>query len=116
MAAVTKGTAHVHGIVAGVGAITNATVLSFNLDADPVNRNTTVNEIGNVIERRYDDITKTGSITLKIRSAYTVAAAATQITYDSVIYLIEKVGRAETSGDFVVITYDIITSEYITLA
>jgi len=116
MAAVTKGTAHVWGIAAGTSAITNATVLSFSLDEEAVNTGTTVNEIGNVIERRYDDITKTGSITLKIRSGYTVAAAATQITYNSILYIVEKVARAEQSGDFVVITYDIKTSEYVTLS
>jgi hypothetical protein len=116
MAAVTKGTAHVFGIQAGVGAVTDATVLSFSLDEEHANQATTVNEIGNKIEDRRDDNTKTGSITLKIRSGYTVAAAATQITYDSVIYLITKVGKAEQAGDFVVITYDILTSEYITLS
>lgn len=116
MAAVTKGTAHVWGIAAGVGAVTNATVLSFSMDDEPANKGVTVNEIGNVIEKRYDDLTKKGSITLKIRSGYTVAAAATQLTFNSVIYIITKVGRAEQSGDFVVITYDIETSEYITLA
>jgi len=116
MAAITKGTAHVWGIAAGVGAITNATVLSFNLDEEHANKGSTVNEIGNLIEERYDDLTKTGSITLKIRAAYTVAAAATQITYNTVLYVITKVGRAEQSGDFVVITYDIKTSEYITLS
>ena len=116
MAAVVKGTAHVYGIAAGVDAITNATVLSFSLDSEHANKASTVNEIGNLIEERYDDLTATGSITLKIRSAYTVAAAATQITYNSIKYVITKVGRAEQSGDFVVITYDIKNSEFITLS
>jgi hypothetical protein len=115
MAAVTKGTAHVWGIGAGVGAIANATVLSFNIDDEHANVGQTVNEIGNKIEDRRDDLTKTGTITLKIRTAYTVAAAATQLTYNSVLYLITKVGRAEQSGDFVVITYSILTSEFVTL-
>jgi hypothetical protein len=30
-------------------------------------------------------------------------------------YQINKVGRAEQAGDFVIITYDVETSEYITL-
>lgn len=116
MPLVTSGTAHVFGIGVGVGGVTNATVVSFNLDSEHANASTTVNELGNKIEDRRDDLTKTGSITLKIRSAYTVLASAATITYDGVKYLITKVGRAEQSGDFVVITYDIMTSEYITLS
>lgn len=115
MAAIDKGTAHVFGIAAGVGAITNATVLSFNINDEHANKAETKNEIGNLIEERMDDLTKIGTITLKIRSGYTVAAAATVLVYQTVSYLITKVGRAETSGDFVVITYDIKSSEYITL-
>ena len=116
MAATVKGTAHIFGIVAGVAAVTNATVLSFSLDHEHANKASTVNEIGNLIEERYDDLTKTGSITLKIRSGYSVLEAATQITYNSVIYVITKVGRAEQAADFVIITYDIKTSEFITLS
>ena len=110
-----KGTAHVYGIAAGVGAVTNATVVSVNFDSQHANTAETVNEIGNVIERRYDDLTNTGTITLKIRSTFTVAAAATQITYNAVIYLVTAVGTAEEAQGFVVITYSIMKSEYITL-
>lgn len=116
MAVTVKGTAHVFGIAAGVGAVTNATVLSFSLDEEHQNQAQTVNEIGNEIERRYDDLAKTGSITLRIRAGYSVAAAATNLTYDSVAYIIESVGRAEEAQGFVVITYNIRTSEYISLA
>lgn len=116
MAAETKGTAHLWHITAGVGAITNATVTAFSIDSEHANKGVTLNEIGNKIEDRRDDLTKTGSITLKIRSAYTVAVAFTNITYDSVKYQINKVSRAEQAGDSVTVTYDIETSEYITLA
>ncbi len=119
MAATVLGTAHIYGIVAGVGGITNATVLSFSLDEEHANKAETVNEEGNVIERRYDDLTKTGSITLKIRAGYTVAAAASTITYPTsggVKYVIEKVGRSEQAGDFVIVTYDIKTSANVTLS
>lgn len=116
MAAVTKGTAHLFGIQAGVGAIGDATVLSFNLDEEHANVATTINEIGNEIEDRRDDLHKTGTITLKIRAAYTELDAADQITYDSVIYLITKKGRVEQAGDFLVITYSIKTTEYVTLS
>lgn len=116
MAAIVKGTAHVWGIEAGTGAVTNATVLSFSLDKEHQNQAQTVDEIGNEIERRYDDLAKTGSITLRIRTGYTEATAASTLAYDGVTYIIESVGRAEESQGFVVITYNLRTSEYISLA
>jgi len=116
MASQTKGTAHLHGITGGVGVIANATVLSTNLESEHANKLVTVNEIGNKIEDTRDDLTTTGTITLKIRSAYTVATVFSNITYNSVTYQINKVGRAEQAGDFTIITYDVEKSEYITLA
>lgn len=115
MALVTKGTAHLYGIIAGVGAIANATVLSFSTDSTHANVGETVSEIGNKIEHRTDDLTVTGTITIRARAAYAVLAAAAQITYDSVIYRINSVGRAEESQGFVTITYAIERNEYITL-
>jgi hypothetical protein len=110
-----KGTAHLWHITAGVAAITNATVVSFSLDSEHANVAVTLNELGNKIEDRRDDLTKTGSITLRIRAGYTVAAAFTNITYGGETFMITKVGRAEAAGDAVTITYDIEKSEYITL-
>lgn len=115
MATGTKGTAHIHGIAGGVGVIANATVISTNLDSENANKLETINEIGNLIEETQDDLTTTGTITLKIRSAYTVAAVFSVITYNAIKYHIRKVGRAEQAGDFTIITYDVKTSEYITL-
>lgn len=116
MSAIVKGTAHLYGITAGVGPVTNATVLSFSMDDEHANVSQTVNEIGNVIEDRRDDLTKTGSITLRIRSGYTVPAAGSVFTYNSVPYQITKVSRQEESTGFVAITCDIKTSEYVTLS
>ena len=99
-----------------LGAITNATVLSFNVESAHQNQAQTVNEDGNEIERRYDDLADTGSITLRIRTAYTVAAAATVLTYNAIKYIIESVGRAEEAQGFTVITYNIRKSAFITLA
>lgn len=116
MAATEYGTAHVFGIAAGVGAITNATVTGFDVTNEHKNRTQLTNEIGNEILDRYDDLHKTGTITLRFRSAYTVAEAATQITYNSIKYIITSVARTESNGDFVQVTYNIKTSEFITLA
>jgi len=116
MAAASKGTAHLWHITAGVGAIVNATVTAFSLDKEHANKGVTVNEIGNEIEDRRDDLHQKGSISLIPRSAYTVPEAFTQVAFDSVIYLIEKVARVEAAGSQVQITFDIKKTEYVTLS
>lgn len=112
MAAKDYGTAHLYGVA---GTVSNATVQDFSLDDELANKGTTEDESGNVIERRSDDATKTGSITIKIRSTYTLPAAGDIITYDSVKYEITKVGRAEKNKDFRMVTLAIITSAGVTL-
>jgi len=112
MAAKDYGTAHLYGIT---GTVASASVQDFSLDEELANKATTEDETGNVIERRSDDITKTGSITIKIRTAYTVPAAGDILTYNSVKYEITKVGRAEKNKDFRMITLSLVTSEFITL-
>jgi hypothetical protein len=116
MAAVSKGTAHLWHIQAGVGAVTNATVTGFSTNKVHANKGQTINEIGNQTEDRADDLHETGTITLIPRSAYTVAEAFSQITYNSVVYVIDSVDRVEAAGSQVQITYNIWTKEYITLS
>jgi hypothetical protein len=116
MSAVTHGTAHLYGIQGGVGVITNATVLDFSLDSSLANVGETMNELGNVIERRMDDLTKEGTITIQPRSGFTPLVPGTVYTYNSVKFIITSEGRKETQKGFVTLTYNILTSEYITLA
>lgn len=113
MAAVVNGTAHLFGIS---GTVSNATVLEFSLDDEFANKAQTENESGNVIERRSDDITKTGSITIKIRSGYSIPTVGSNLSYDSVAYEITKVGRAQKNKDFRTVTLGIITSEFVSLS
>ena len=115
MAATDLGTAHIFGIGAGVGAVTDATVLSFKSDGEFANKAETHNEVGNVIERRSDDLTTKGSITMRIRAGYTPIVPGAIFTYQTTKYEVTKVGRAEAAKDFVVITLDFITSAYVTL-
>lgn len=112
MAAKDYGTAHLYGIA---GTISNASVQDFSLDEELANKATTEDENGNVIERRSDDNTKTGSITIKIRSLYTIPSAGDILTYDSVKYEITKVGRVQKNKDFRLVTLSIVTSEGVTL-
>lgn len=113
MAAVVNGTAHLFGIS---GTVSNATVLDFSQDDEFANKTTTENETGNVIERRSDDITKTASITLKIRSGYSIPAVGTNLTYDAVVYEITKVGRVQKNKEHRTVQLSLITSEFVTLS
>lgn len=113
MPAVVNGTAHLFGIS---GTITNASVQDFSLDEEFANKSQTEDETGNVIERRSDDITKTGSITLKIRSGYSIPTVGTNVTYDGTVYEITKVGRVQKHKDFRMVTLSIITSANVTLS
>ena len=112
MAAKDYGTAHLYGVA---GTVSNATVQDFSLDEEFANKGTTEDESGNVVERRSDDETKTGSITIKYRSSYTKPAVGDILTYESVKYEITKVGRAEKNKDFRILTLSILTSANVTL-
>ena len=112
MAIITHGTAHVFGIE---GTITDATVQSFNVTGDHQLKTNTLDEQGREIERRRDDETQTGSITLRIQTGYTLPTVGSVIAYNGINYEVDTVDRAETNGDYVAITLSIKTSEYVTL-
>lgn len=116
MAGIVQGTAHLYGIQGGVGVIANATVLDFSTDSSRQNTASTTNEIGNEIERRYDDLVNEGTLTLQPRSGFTEFVVGDTITYDGVEYEITSEGRKETAKGFVTLTYNFKKSEYITYA
>jgi len=116
MSLTTKGTAHLYGIDGGVAIVTNATVLSFSLNSSNKNTAETVNEIGNEIERRYDDLHQEGTLVLKIRSGFTELVPGANYTYDSVAFEVVSQGREETSQGFQTLTYAIKKSEYVSYA
>lgn len=111
----THGTAHVFGIVAGVAAVTDATVQAFSLTIDEQNKTSTKNELGNEIERRRDDKMSEGSITLRYESGYVELDSGDVITYDSIKYEVDTVGRTETNEGHVTVEYTIKTTEYVAL-
>jgi len=114
MAAVTKGTAHLFGVVSGT--VTTATVLSFSLKSSFALSATTEDETGKVIERRYDDRTSDATIELKIQSGLTLPALGDVITFNSIKYILESLDRKEDNKSHVIVTYSLKTSEGITLA
>jgi len=115
MALDTKGTAHIFGIQAGTGSVTDATVQSFSNSTSKQNLSATLDEIGNEIERRSDDVLQDVSFTLRIQAGYALPAVSDVITYDSIKYDILTVDVAETNNAHVVVTITAKTTEYITL-
>lgn len=94
--ATTFGTVHLYGIS---GTITNATVVSTDFTEEHLNQAATVDENGNQIERRYDDLGHSGSITIRLQSGYTIPAAATQLSWNdgqtTSTYEITSLGKAQ---------------------
>jgi hypothetical protein len=111
MAANDYGTAHLYGIT---GTIANATVLSFKEDGTCANVDSTMDENGKVVERRYDDKTYDAVVTIRIRSAYTVPVQGDTFTYDGNTYEIEKVGRSQEQRGFRTVELGMKRSEGIT--
>jgi len=113
MSLTTKGTAHLYGIEGGVAVVTNATVISFSLTSANKNVAETANEIGNEIERRYDDLHQDGTLTLRPRSGFTPLVPGANYTYDGVAFEVVSEGREEQNQGFQTLTYTIKKSEYI---
>lgn len=111
------GTAHVYGVPS---TITNATVVSQSLTLVHLNRGETVDENGNQIERRYDDLAEQGTITLRHRSSYTVAAPGSTISISNgsstKTFEIQEVGKEFESQGFRQVTYSVLQSSNIAYA
>ena len=116
MALTTKGTAHLYGIQGGIAVITSATVISFSLTKANANVAQTQNEIGNEIERRYDDLHQDGSITVRPQAGFTNLVPGANYTYDSVAFEVVSEGTEEQNQGFVAYTYAIKKSEYVAYA
>ena len=116
MALDTQGTAHIFGITAGTSAVTAATVQSFSKSDSKINLSETVNELGNKIERRSDDVQTEVNLTLKIQTAYALPEVSDILTYNSIKYEILTVEEGETNNAHVVVTITAVASEYITYA
>ena len=112
----TYGTAHLYGIQGGIGVVTNATVISFSLNKSNKNTAETLNEIGNEIERRYDDLHQEGTLVIRPRSGFTNLVPGATYSYDGVTFEVISEGNAEQQQGYVAITYQVKKSEYITYA
>lgn len=111
MAAKTFGIAHLYGVS---GTITNATVMSVNFSDSHGVEDATVDESGIEIERRYDDVRTEGTITLKLRSTYTMPTVGTTFVWKTVTYEITKIDKPEEAKGYRTITVTVKKSEGIT--
>ena len=113
MAAITHGTAFLFGVS---GTITDAAVQSFQIKDEHQNNTEVMDEDGNEISNRHDDLATEGTIVLKHESGFTPNAAETVITYETIKYRVTSVDKNQTNGDHREITYSIKTTENVTLA
>jgi hypothetical protein len=106
----TYGTAHLYGVS---GTIANVTVLSADFSQKNLIEDTTENESGQVIERRYDDLQDEGTITVKIRTAYTIPTAGATLVYETITYEITEVGKKQVNKGFRTVELKVKKSEHI---
>jgi hypothetical protein len=113
MAATTHGTAFLFGVS---GTITDTAVQSFQIKDENQNNATVMDEDGNEVSNRHDDVVNEGTITLKHESGYTPLAAEAIITYESVKYRVVSIDKNQVNNDHREITYNIKTTAGVTLA
>ncbi|WP_395753323.1 hypothetical protein [Prosthecobacter sp.] len=83
MAATVLGTAHLYGLE---GTYSNATVLSFRDKESCKNTSETMDENGNEIERRYDDLHNEVSLRVRARTSFSKPAPGSTIGYNAITY------------------------------
>jgi len=98
----------------GVPTLTGFVVESHDLTAKAANENTIASEVGNVVYRRYDDITDEMSVDAIFVNG-TLPVVGTLVEYHSTKYILTEVSQKFSNKDFMKISLKGITSEYITL-
>lgn len=111
MAAITFGTAHLYGIA---GTITGVTVADFKVKGKQANFEQCMDENGNVIERRYDDVHNEATITVILQSGFTSPTPGSTLTYGGNTYEVVDVDHVEQAKGARRETYNLIRSQYIT--
>lgn len=113
MAATVLGTAHLYGVE---GTVSNATVLSFRDKESCKNTAETLDEDGNEIERRYDDVHNDATIRVRMRTSYTKPAPGSTLTYDSITYEVVDTEKDTQNKGFREITINLKKSANVTYA
>jgi hypothetical protein len=113
MAATVLGTAHLYGIE---GTVSNATVLKFDVKQSCKNVAVTEDETGREIERRYDDIHYDASLTIRLRTSYSLPAIGSTLTYNSIVYEVVEHTKNTTNKGFRELTLTVKKSEAVAYA
>jgi len=113
MAATVLGTAHLYGVE---GTVSNATVLSFRDKASCKNTAETMDETGNEIERRYDDLHHDATMRVRMRTSYSIPAPGSTLTYNAVTYEVVDTEKDTQNKGFREITLNLKNSAGITYA
>jgi hypothetical protein len=108
MAAVIKGETFVFGIDSG--AVTNAVLTSINFNNEFANQGQVLNEDGQIVHERMDDLQTTGSCTMQFTAAndrdLTDVGSVDQFTYDSVTYYITEITKSRTNNGFAELSFN----------
>lgn len=105
------GTIHLFGIS---GTIADATITDSSFEDVCANVASVLDEVGNKIQNRGDDLTTTGTVTLIIREDYDIPDPFTTFqNWDALYYLITRVGRKFNNRGFNIVELSIEKSEHI---
>ena len=115
------GYVHGHGSLTSTAFTTDCIVVGdLSLKMMASNKSEIKNGAGNVVTRRYDDLTKTLPVTVKVKGTFTeLTIAATVTIANSVIeaynstYEVEDISCTFKSGDYAEYTCSLVRSEYI---
>ena len=108
MAAVIKGETYVFGIESG--AVTNAVLTSINFNSEFANTGQVLNEDGQIVHERMDDLQTTGSASMQFTASNTMdltdVGNVDQFTYDGVTYYITEITKTSTNNGFAEMSFN----------
>ena len=111
MSDINHGVAYAYGVS---GTITSAAAQPFQIKDEYQNNTTVLDESGDEVVNRHDDLVVEGTITLKHVLAYTILDAEDTITYDGATYRVLSVDKNQVNNDHREVTYSIKKTEYVT--
>lgn len=113
MAAINKGTAvYVFGI--DDGSVTSATITAISVKEEYNNVGEVKGEDGKIIEKRFDDRHKTGTVTMLYEVEPTGAIGSGTFAYDGETYWISDRSDSKSNNGYAEFTYSIRKTEFVT--
>jgi len=118
MAAVTKGEVFVFGIDSAV--VTNAVLTSITFNSEFANQGQVLNEDGQIVHERLDDVRTSGSCTMQFTASNTYdltdVGNVDQFTYDGVTYWITEITKSRTNNGFAEMSFSFEYADHTTNA